>query len=283
MTPDGLDIQTRGREITFTARDLAPPSNVYIDRGDSLRIIVQSARGLGVVQVFLRILLPSGEVVPAAYDVTTPSDRLADVYDFALPEGFLLSAHAVSSPIDVSGRSTYVILGLVRGGTILGQRALQLCAGYVYSQYGVTWPGGIQESTLSGRGLIRSITGTDPAAGVEISETVPTGAVWRVMSLYTALVTDATVVDREPHLILDDGATVYYRAGFATAQAASQSRTYCWSDTGVSFVGVLGNRVGVLPSSIYMLPGHRVRTVTTGITAADNWDSPYLLVEEWLV
>lgn len=54
-------------------------------------------------------------------------------------------------------------------------------------------------------GHLVSITGTDPAASVEISEIVPDRRRWAIKSIFFTLVTDGTPDNRDVSLILDDG------------------------------------------------------------------------------
>ena len=57
---------------------------------------------------------------------------------------------------------------------------------------------------LDGPGTIQSITGTDPSAGNEISQTVPANTIWRLWGMYATLVTDAGVADRRASRYIDD-------------------------------------------------------------------------------
>jgi hypothetical protein len=130
-------------------------------------------------------------------------------------------------------------------------------------------------------GEIIRFTGTDPGAGVEVSETVPATYYWRVLSFRVAFVTSATVANRFPALTLDDGTTVFGTFGVGAAITASQTAAITWADTSGIIAPAVGLHLAALPSSIILPPGYRVRTATTAIDAGDNYGAPSYLVERW--
>jgi len=135
-----------------------------------------------------------------------------------------------------------------------------------------------------GGGTVRVITGTDPAAGVEITETVPAGRVWKLNSFRAQLVTDATVANRTLRLIIDDGTTTlfdYYSA--LASQAASQTIAYNFS-IGLSAPTVssaLGVANAPLGEGFILGPGYRIRTLASGLVAGDNWGAPVFQVVQY--
>jgi hypothetical protein len=141
-----------------------------------------------------------------------------------------------------------------------------------------------------GRGLIGEqvaesfllvTTAGDPAAGAEATVTVPGRARWELLSFLVTLVTDATVVNRAVQLVADDATTIYVRQPTPAVQAASLTVNY-------DFLGSLGYSladavsglqvIGTPPLTLY--PGHRIRTSTLNLQAADNYGAPVLLVRE---
>jgi hypothetical protein len=135
------------------------------------------------------------------------------------------------------------------------------------------------------RGLPVAKTGTDPAANAEISETVPAGKYWEVISVTALLVQGATQTPF-PILILDDGTTELWEGyGAAAAQDASTTARYTWSQGGPGPGALLGatpdlHANAALPKMI-LGPGYRVRTNTVGKGANTNWGAPRLLVVEY--
>jgi hypothetical protein len=178
----------------------------------------------------------------------------------------------------VSRGECYVKVSIRAEGVVI---ALLGC-GYITDTSTIEWPGGLNEGSTQGPGLIRTITGTDPAAGVEISETVPTGALWRLKLIRNTLVTDATVASRVEHLLFDDGANILWESDNVSAQAASLTITQSFSEAGVRVATSVGNVVNSIPPDNRLAAGYRIRTLTNLLKAGDNFGPPQYEVEEWI-
>lgn len=145
-----------------------------------------------------------------------------------------------------------------------------------------------------GEGFIRTVTGTNPAAGAEVSEAVPTNAIWNLLAFGVVLVTDGNAANRTSNLIIDDGTTQNRRWALrdSTAQTATQTRTHLWT-RGYSQAAVLGSDqfddtdnllvIQALPEPLILPEGYRIRTITGGLLAGDNYAAPIFQVGEWLV
>jgi hypothetical protein len=136
------------------------------------------------------------------------------------------------------------------------------------------------------QGILKPVTGTNPAAGAEISETVPTGKWWLLKSLSVLLVQGITQTP-QPILTLDDGTNVFYEAfGASNAGAASTTARYTWAE-GLQLTAHIGATTNVhangsLPPGGILLPaGYRIKTVTVGIGANSDYGAPQLLVVEY--
>lgn len=263
------------------ALSLSGTSAFYMSGEDALQIsgwnITSSAR----LRASVRFLGLDGRVQSAEHDLPLTTDRVITSLLRQLGEGWLLGLTirvvGATSPYGATYARAQIVRGLDASAIVLGT----LCAGCVTSAQPIAFPNGRVLPTLGGRGNLRSITGTDPAANTEISETVPTGAYWVLHGIYAVLTTDATVANRIPVLIVDDGTNIILRAGPLAVQAASNSTPY--SGGGFGFQGTL-NAVNAwsLPAVPLRLgPGYRVRTATTAIQAGDNYAAPQLLVEEY--
>jgi small ligand-binding sensory domain FIST len=259
------------------------PQGVYVTGDDHLLLTVLNAATGVTVRVGGRMLdAVSGRAVPFNLELVPATDRSASTTVVRLQEGWLQQATIVVSGGTPLYGQTYARLDIVRGDgpgrTVLGT----LAQGLITAQVRQAFPGAVLQGPLEAPGTIRSITGTDPAAGAEVSETVPTGARWRLHALRVALTTDATVANRETSLTLDDGTTIYAQMPAGEAQTASAAFTYTWA------VGLIrgapnqgGSRLIPIPP-LWLLAGHRIRTLTTNIQAGDNYGAPQLLVEESL-
>ncbi len=208
---------------------------------------------------------------------TTNADRTLATSAIGISEiPLFLTASTVET--SVSRGETYVKVSLRVNETVVAL----LFAGYVTDAGAPIFPGGEIRSSIEGPGLIRSITGTDPADNVQISETVPTGARWKPLSISFALVTDATGGNRVVRLELDDGTTIYSRTSPNALQSASKTFQYTFAPT-LDTQNQSGNELAFAPMPlVLMLAGHRIRTTTLSFQVTDNFGAPQLLVEEWL-
>ena len=131
-----------------------------------------------------------------------------------------------------------------------------------------------------GEGRIRSITGTDPAAGAAMIVTVPAGVLWRFISMNVTLVTDANVAARNAHFFFDDGANIYLRCTNDQGQAENLTQIYAVAN-GIHMGFASPNIQSIpCPSDLFLPAGHRIREGTNNFQAGDNWGAPQLLVEQ---
>jgi len=157
-----------------------------------------------------------------------------------------------------------------------------LCQGHVTSMTGLHWPDGNDEHSVSGFGNLQSVTGTDPAAGVEISDAVPTNAKWKLRAIKFTLVTDATVITRTVSITLDDGTTVFLTLTSRTGQTATQTIGYNANTFGVIPADTATQFFFVLPFDCWLFQTWNIKTVTVNLQAGDNFGAPVYIVEEFL-
>jgi hypothetical protein len=258
------------------------PSAVYMRIDDNIRITSYNSLASVRLEVRSRILGCEGNII-ASGDVQVPnSDRTAKQSIFITPEGWLLGLEIFASAASPFRGQTYVVVEIVRG---LGSSAtvLQtLAMGYLTAKEPLAYPGSPLQSSIEGRGWMRSFTGTNPAAGAESTETVPTGARWRLVGHFITLTTSATAATREFGLIIDDGVNTMLGSGPQIGQITTLVRAYN---------GFLSNQRAALGAGVLLpypipeaicLAGWRIRTSTVAIQVGDDYTAPQLLVEEWL-
>jgi hypothetical protein len=235
-----------------------------------------------VLTVVGRLLDADGKLSTFEFGHTPNTDRSKAESTYTLTTGRLIDVAVTPKSGSPYRGHCYVTLGLARRTAPTTEYYQDLAKGYVTAAGGLIWPGGPYLDSVEGPGLLRSVTGTDPAAGVEVIEAVPTNARWRLRTFTATLVTDATAVTRTVWIVLDDGATYLHRFYTTTGQAASLTRTYLMADYGylptASGIYIFFN----LPSGPYLLQGWRISTVTSSMVAGDNWGAPQLEVEEWI-
>jgi hypothetical protein len=255
---------------------------LYLTGEDNFRITSWGALAGAVISIEGRIVDCHGKLMPFSYQHVPNSDRSAATQLLAACEGLLTNVHARVSTGTATVGLVGVLLEIVRGSGPTPTPIGTLLQGYITSATRRAWPGSPIAQLVDGAGRIRTILGADPAAGAEISETVPAGARWRLRTFAYTLVTSAAVVNRVPVLTIDDGANIFWEAASNVAQTATQTAKYR-AGAGVP----LGTFAALaywlpLPSDLTLQAGCRIRTVTAAIDAGDNYGPPVYQVEELL-
>lgn len=132
--------------------------------------------------------------------------------------------------------------------------------------------------------IAKLVLGTDPAANVEISETVPAAKAWELIAFTVVLVQGATQTPL-PSLVIDDGTTAYLTVpGASAALNASVTSRFTWAQgqplTGGAALTI--NTAPLPPGVRLILPaGYRIKTSTSGIGANSNYGAPTLSIIEY--
>lgn len=223
---------------------------------------------------------------PTSADVHTPlTNRTSTTTTIRLPVGWIfgLTVFATAgSPID---GQCYVIVDLMRGEGAAATVQQTLGEGYVTTNRKLALPGSLFMSPVEGPGALRSIVGTTPAAGADISEVVPTNARWQLLAFQSRLVPSAAAANRQPELTIDDGGNEFTRAPSLVAIPASTTIRITWapgSSMQVSASAAPGSWFVAFGDELFVPSGGRIRTATQAIQAADQWDAPRYLVREWI-
>jgi hypothetical protein len=267
-------------ESDFERIRVQPPSGAYVTRTDQLVVVIYNATAGVSVEIRARILTPEGAVTPHVWTIVPTSARARHVTVIDVPEGFIIGLSAALSAGTSRRGATFVQVSLGRGPAAQPLVLQTLLSDYVTPDAAIAYPGGLVRQSIEGPGVLRAVTGTDQAAGTEISETVPTGARWRLRAFRAALVTSAVAGARRVHLYVDDGATRLFELAAADTQAASLARNYNATPDGYARAAQDSEIYVPLPFDVALLQGWRIRTVTTLFDGGDNWGAPELLVEE---
>jgi hypothetical protein len=280
--PNGTTGTESDRAAWTRASAQHAPHAVYVTGEDQLRLTVLNALASVRVVVRGRFQDLDGRVRPFDTSLVPATDRTASTVTVRLGEGWLLNAHVfVSSASPLTGQ-TFAMLSLIRGEGTAAIDVATLAAGPITAVQRIAYPGSPIANSLTGAGAARSITGTDPAAGAEVSETVPTGARWRLLAFNVVLVTSAVAGNREVVLTLDDGVTNISEVAAGVAQPASVTRRYSFSRGVARFAPAASTVIAAPAPDILLFGGSRIRTVTTALDVGDNFGAPQLSVEEFI-
>jgi len=133
------------------------------------------------------------------------------------------------------------------------------------------------------RGLPLTGVSTDPAAGAEVSVTVPTGKTWRIQYIDFVLVTSSTSANRYVRLLIRDPANIIYRGAYAPVQTASQTRRYCMI-VGYPIVETAFdtlNNIRMYIPDFKLGAGYLITSDTANLAANDDFGAMTYFVEEF--
>jgi len=255
---------------------------LYLTGEDNLKITTFGALAGAVLAIEGRIVTPEGCLTPIAERHVPNSNRTAATSFIPLREGWLTNLQLRETAGGAIRGCIFVLVEIIRGTAAQGQTLGTLLSDYVTTNNRLTWPGSRILASVSDVGRIRTIVGTNPAAGVEISETVPAAARWKLRTFGFTLVTSAVVANRTPVLTIDDGANIIWETGNNVAQTATQTAKYrAGIGVPLTTIGALTYQLP-LPSDLPLLAGYRIRTVTGLIDVGDDYAAPIYEVEEWI-
>lgn len=268
--------------ISDNARALIDAPGFFLTGEDNLRLTTFGRIAGAEVAIEGRRISPEGIVVPFAERQAPNSDGTAKATVYQVGEGVLTHAQLRATAGSVLGGGVFGILEVVRGREGAVQPMATLLQGYITTNARLAWPGSPIMPSTAGAGRLRTITGTDPAAGAEISETVPAGVRWRFLAMRFVLVTSAVAANRSVSLIFDDGSSQWLQVSDNQVQAASLTHTYVAMSSGQ--IGLMGGSLHALntPSDVWLPAGSRIRTSTGSIDAGDNYGAPVYEVEEFI-
>lgn len=278
-----FQVRSATSAIVFDFMDAQPPMGTYIGVDDALQIVAFSNASLNTVTVNVRVLALDGLVHPFQFQIQPSGARTAGYFRFQLMEGYLLSCTANWSGQPNASNWAFIQINLTRAPFGLNNQYDVLLSGYLAQNTPLAYPEAILMRATDGAGVVRSITGTVPGPGADISETVPTSARWRVISFRAQLTTSVAVANRDVSLTYDDGANIFMESPSNLVLAASLTNIYNYFDSATLLGTQFNSRtVAPIPSQGLLVTGNRIRTNTTGINAADQWSAPQYQVVEWL-
>lgn len=272
---------TSNPEVKFLLQGIQPPSRAYIGRDDQLLVQLTNGAVAQTVTVTYRLLLASGTIVP--FQTTQAIAAFTRInLTLQLSEGFLLSV-TISNSGNLPGVTCFAMAALLR--TNQANPVFYndiLLSGYVTPNRGVSFPQINPVRPTDGRGNVRSITGTTPGAGLEISEGVPNSVLWRLMAFRFQIQTQALAGNRNVVLLIDDGSNELIRIAENVNVAPSQIATFHYYSN--PFVGSdFGTNYYMwLDSAVLIGPAFRIRTLTNNIQVTDQYSAVQYLVEEWI-
>ena len=279
--PPSSDIQTLGPLVGFETKKVPPSQYLYMQQADFVLLNVLANFTIGGLTARYRYLTPQGEIKEGTAHfavVAAPT-----TFGIQIGEGWLLSIAFQGDQTSFVGAWMFVQAVLSRGFTntqFLNAYGL-FWEGYITINAPTGWPGSPSQRAIDGAGMLRSITGTTPAAGAEINEVVPAFRRWALIALRATITTSAAAANRQPRLLYDDGANIFYGGQNNINVPASGVASFSTINTLQTVAGLGGDQVFATPLPFPLKQGCRIRTNTPNLQAGDQWSAPQYLIIEW--
>lgn len=275
---------TRPAEISFRRTDLQPPTDVYIDRDDLLVFSCATFTTLNPLpRVIVRMLRPNGEIIPSVHEFISSPNGLLQGASAALGEGYLLSV-AVDLPTQLiyETQDVYVVVEIARPPFSNALYSRRLIAGYVAPTRRLAWPENPVLSSLDGAGRIRTLTGTNPAAGSDWTQSMTAPSRRKLLSVRASLVASGVAANRRVTFFLrDDSNLTYYQVHSGVTQTAGQTVHYHFAP-GVPFSNNDGIVTVPAPNEGFLQGAYSIGVSTFALDAGDDWGAPQFVFQEWL-
>lgn len=271
--------------VSWQMKRLAPPSPLYVTVDDILRVTAATSQSNELVTVNYRLLRAfDGAVVFGQFTVAPPSNRAVKTVDQPLTEGFLLSASCQAAVATTRGQ-TFARLLLNPKALGAGQPAQMLMADYVTTAMAPGFPNGRVLAPEEGPGWIQNVTLTSPAAGHDFSIAVPTNARWRLQGADATYASSAVAANRTVALQAFGSVNRQFATWSAYTQVASQTVEYIFANGVANMASPLFSQITVaIPLGVLLSGsnGDQLKSLTSGLSAGDQWSAISFTVEEWL-
>jgi len=285
-TPDDSSGPTTDSQTIapLTAPISSQPS-LYIDSNDVMVFTVwNSNTALTSLALVLRIQTPDGQILIAELSLPAlTSDRMPNVVQMNMQEGFLVSAMVSGVGAATSRGQCFASAKMNRGGQVNPPAVFNLFSDYVTTGNFPQWPNGRNISGLDGPGFITTYAFGPVAAGQQINVVVPAGVRWRVVSWASQFTAGPGAGNRTPTFFLSSElpAAVF----ILTAQnplGAANVIDYFLSAGLPVYSAFAGIQLMPIPIDLHVDSGYNFFSQTVGMQGADQWTSCNLIVEEWL-
>lgn len=264
-------------------RVITSPFQFYTSGEDHLRIIsVNSLTGVRL-KIDGRFVTSKGALEAFSHDHIPNADRTSQTTTHSLAVGAVLNLTVHASSGSPSIGQAFVIVQLVRGlgpaGYVLGT----LLQGYVTSTQHLAWPGSPIQNSIEGPGALRVIVGTTPAAGGEISETVPFGARWQLLSFFYVLTTSAAVGSRVSHFQHQNAAAFLARVPPVFGLGPGSVADFTWGQGLSRSQAIISIHYACTLATDETMPsGDVFSTLTDNFDVGDQYSAIAYRVREWL-
>ena len=281
FTAKNAEIIVKPPRISFLTDRIPPPAPLYIDGQDELQILI-NANAPSEYLLQTRLLRPDGSILTHSETLRNLTSNYANNnVTIRLTEGFLLSVTLTSNSGETQPGTVWAS-AIINKDQFNPNTARQvLFQGHLTTRRALTWPNGPMEAPTDGAGFLDVISSADPAAGAEVNVVLSTTTICEIISASAQLVTDATAATRTVSWATDDGTNIYGQYVEPAGQIASLTCQHSFGQGcgPASLANVVFHTAA--PVGLRVPAFHRLRTITNGLQAGDNWGVCRILVKRW--
>ncbi len=275
-------VQTRRPAVTFSRRDISPPSNVYVLPDDLLIIQGVASPSNSTINVNYRLLRADGTIQTGVSQFTIIGGIGVQTFTQQLAEGFMLSLQINRSSGIPPVVPTFVQIGLARGGGAAPIPYTWFLAGYVPVVQALTFPASGVRRPTDGQGFLLYTPGPGPALGAEAQILGPVGMRAHPIFISFQLTTSAAAGNRTVGLLFFTNLVVVPFSNGTFLQGPGTVVQYCaagYSGGSVNF----GTFIELsLPPDLRITSGVTIRTRTTNLDVNDQYGPLQMWWEQWV-
>jgi hypothetical protein len=239
----------------------------------SLRITTQSNNA---VPLTIRGMTKEG-VFTLVHNTT--SDGTDTSTDFRLPD-LPIFISVYDDDFSFTQSSCHVSVDLLANE----DRLYCLFSGNVYAQKGLSWPQTTTQDLIPNRGTFMVFTSDNPAAGAEISISVPNKRIWRIIGLRFQLVNAAVAASRRVHVVMTHGEGCALDFFSDVDQITGETRNYTCAAVAGNPDRIDDNDIIIpIAPDIWLPEGSTITTETTALNAGDNFGTCAVMLEQFFM
>lgn len=230
-----------------------------------------------------RVHAAPGVIVPFSATHIPNTDRSASMSVITMPLGELLNAIVWAETGSPQAGQTFVRIGVRRGAGGAFERLGVIIQGPVTANTARAFPGSALQSPLEVEPYLRTITGTTPAAGVSVTETVPTGVRWEVMTFNYQHATGALPANRTPFLQANFGGQAVFVSTHPNTIPGNAIYYFSWAQNLPSQHDTNeGLARSPIPQRLILQAAASIIASARNLLASDQFTIVNYTVREWL-
>lgn len=230
-----------------------------------------------------RVHTAPGVVVPFSATHTPNTDRTAATTIVTMPVGELLNAIIWAEAGAPQAGQTFVRVAVRRGAGNAFERLGVIIQGAVTANSARAFPGSAVQAALEVEPYLRTIAGTTPAAGAAISETVPTGVRWELLTFNYQHATGALAANRTPFMQATSGGQTVFVSAHPNTIPAFAIYSFTWAPNLPSQHDTNeGISRSPIPARVVLPAAATIFASARGILSSDQLSAVAYTVREWL-